>query len=365
MRSNHLIAWTVSIAALLAASTSLQAQDRKPFWAGFLPSNDQVVVADEKGTLLLMSVPDLQVVREFVGMPDEDLERAALSPDGRWLAAHYGRDDLWVFDVGTGEVAHQLTHRDLRAGRITFAADQIVALARGRVFRWNLASGAFIGEVARFSGDFPTLSATGTRLATISSRNELRLYDFATMEELERIRLERLDELEEFRDGYDWSRKALAFTTDDQVLVELEFTEERELGARGFGQMMRTEGVARVLLMSATDASPIDVRGGAVVPGTTVRFVDEYRTLVVATNALGLRDNGSDFTMLWETVDPGRNRVVKAGTLSADGKWAVVLTRDGHIELWDAENIEERSRRVFGLSVDWRQPTPVTSVPMP
>lgn len=131
MRSNRLIAWTVPIAALLAASTSLQAQDRKPFWAGFLPSNDQVVVADEKGTLLLMSVPDLQVVREFVGMPDEDIERAALSPDGQWLAAHYGRDDLWVFDVGTGEVAHQLTHRDLRAGRITFAAGQIIALARG------------------------------------------------------------------------------------------------------------------------------------------------------------------------------------------------------------------------------------------
>ena len=364
MRSNHSHAWTVSVAALLAASTSLHAQDRKPFWAGFLPSSDQVVVADKKGALLLMSVPDLQVVREFVGMPDEDLKRAALSPDGQWLAAHYGRDNLWVFDVGTGEVAHQLTHKDLREGRITFAAGQIVALARGRVFRWDLASGAFIGEVTRFSGDFPTLSPTGSRLATISSRNELRLYDFATMEELERIRLERLDELEEFRDGYDWSRKALAFTADDRVLVQLEFTEERDLSAGISGMMRSMEGWGRVLLMSATDASLIDVRGGAILPGSTVRFVDEYRTLYVASNALGLRDTGSGFTFLWETVDAGRNRVVEEGTVSADGKWAVVLTRDGHIELWDAENIEERSKRVLGMPVDWRQPTLITSVLM-
>jgi WD40 repeat protein len=95
---------TVAILLFLCAWPGVPAvsDDSLTFLVAFT-ADGRLVVASHHDGIKVLSVPDLKEVRSFPMEAGRRLKSAAVSPNGRWLAADDGAGDLRIWDLQSGE----------------------------------------------------------------------------------------------------------------------------------------------------------------------------------------------------------------------------------------------------------------------
>lgn len=131
------------------------ASAERPFFVELLERGEGVVLAWEQGPIRLLSVPDLQAVREFRGTRSGTLEGVAVAGNGRWLAVGYRDEGLEVRELATGEVRFTIPLAS-RVGERRYLFhprdDRLFIFRQGRLEQWDASRGELTGTLRGILG---------------------------------------------------------------------------------------------------------------------------------------------------------------------------------------------------------------------
>jgi len=361
------------LTGLLAGVSALPAQaNQKPFDIHILPDNKRFVAAGEDGALALLTIPDLTVERRFSGEAAK-LKSVAVSPDGKLLAAHYDKAKLWIFDVETGAAKFQIGGPDLKPGPMMFTPDgRLLVLSNSNVLtQFDAATGAQIGTPMRVWGGMAALSPDGKYLVGLGGNEEVHMYDIVANQRTSFISWRSAPGLEQFKSGWRAETVFLGFRADGRISLGLFF--QRVAAAVGDTGSMQGRVVSFKLSTSLdkirVESTPkLEVSIKPLVSLTSSRVYPDGRVLALASGSMRfLNVDAVDDKAAWETVDPGKTRMLDGGDVSADGVWVVACSkRSGEIEVWDTRTIEKRDKKMFGRTIlSWNQPKLVKLAAMP
>ncbi len=274
----------------------------------------------------------------------DDTWSAAFSPDMSLIAMGGRNSTVYVSDVATGEVLHELACREgdgvwAAVQSIAFSPDSsLLACGAGDVLLFDVATGE---HLATFEEDYAAVfSPDGIGLVTAGAGNEVRLWELSTYELL------------------------VTFLTDDDCSwgIDLDFSPDRAILAA-----VSRCGTARAWPMpagfpdldEAASVHPMYVLDGHGGEGwNRVAFGPDWTTLVVG----GL--HGADL-LLWDMQQAGPfdtpesesvriltlygetsgvenfYGVVVGAAYSPDGSTAAIATSFGDVGVWDADTGEQ------------------------
>jgi WD40 repeat protein len=104
---------------------------------------------------------------------------AAFSPDQTTLACSTPDRTIYLFDVGTGIIRHQMVAGTHRIGAVAFSPDgETLATTGDTAILWNLATGQELLSLVSPEGNFGSLafSPDGRTLATTQSTGAIYLW---------------------------------------------------------------------------------------------------------------------------------------------------------------------------------------------
>jgi WD40 repeat protein len=151
--------------------------------ATFSPDGADLLTATGEGTIQVWNATSGGLLRTLAHGLD-DLQAAAYSPDGRYVAAATGRA-IGIFDARTGKRARDLSGPGSHFTSVEYSRDGalIVAASTDDVARiWDVSSGKQLLVLKGHDGEVQnaTFSADGARILTASSDATARLWDSRT-----------------------------------------------------------------------------------------------------------------------------------------------------------------------------------------
>jgi len=247
------------------------------------------------------------------------LTAAALSGDGRWLAAGSGDGTCKVFETATAKEVHRL---DGHRGAISYIAfdstgDQIVTASDDRTARvWAMTTGTALPpfdhptfvKAAQFADPHHVVTAC---VDPDGKSIQISVWDLSTRRELSRESTPLLMSPSFFEFSGKWP---IAFSRSGKLLafgLDLQTIQMRDIGARQLSKTFRTL-TSRI---SAVDLNPSG-QSVAVASGSNIQ---------IWSLASGYE----------KTLRTGYRRPVRSLTFTADGKYLVSVGEDERADMWD------------------------------
>jgi WD40 repeat protein len=255
-----------------------------------------------------------------LGRPPE-YSAVALAPDGKTLAAQFGKSDIKLWDVTSGREKLTLKGRERTVRSLAFAPDgQTLASGSegaGDLILWDISSGRAMKTIESGQIEVRSLAFArdGRTLAAGGADGTVKLWNVATGCEESRLQ------------GHSDGVLSVAFSPDGKTLAS----------ASAWGKY---GGAVQLWDMTAKPVkSRRRLRGSA-----TVAFSPDSKTL-----AMGKFNPPGDVTLF--DVATGQKRIVhntnSAGVLclaySPDGKTLAIANADRTVKLWEPESGRERS----------------------
>ena len=275
------------------------------FGAAISPDGRTVAAGCHDEAVYLFDV-DSAAMRVLHGNGDQVLD-VAYSPDGKSLATASYNGEVKIWDVGAGAPIATLRGHTKRAACVVFSPDgRLVASGGedGHVRAWEVHTGTSAADLAGHDGrvDDVAFSPDGKTLASASSDGSVRIWDIEGQA------------LEATLQGHEGSVRAVAFAPDGKTLAS---------GASD--RAVRLWDVAR--------AEPLRVLHGHEEAISSLRFAPDGRLLV---------SGAEDGTIRWWDVASGKTRrrleahrgKVSAVALSPDGEWVASVSYDHTVALW-------------------------------
>jgi WD40 repeat protein len=183
---------------LPARADSANAASDMSYFAGTLAQtqdgNTLVIASGENG---MVTGYDRQGKELFSFLYDASVYAIAISPDGRYLAVGGFKNSIAIFDLGTRQMAIELSNDHEYISNLTFSPDGkklVVSYERpGNIIQtWDTATwqvaGSFSHTTDRFDYHDITFSPDGTELVLATTEDiEIQILDFATMQIIREI----------------------------------------------------------------------------------------------------------------------------------------------------------------------------------
>lgn len=311
----------------------------------FSPDGQNIVSASDDKTIRVwdwQSGVTLRTIRGFMGDgPDGKVYAIAISPDGGTIAAggHFGPGlgeqppygDVRLFDMATGRLMAVLPGAEYEIYDLAFSPDgqQLAAGGSdGMVYLWRRDEAEAAGwkperklDADSWHIDKIAFAANGTRLATATTDNGIRLWDLGTGEEIALP-----EQAESLRDT---PVMALAVSQDGTLFATGSADGQVHVWQASDGALLRAMPAQEYLVGSLTFAS----QGKRLVASCGYRCADRNRTDVwsLETGEAVLTYSGHDGTVFASTANANGSLVATAGG-----------TRHS-IHLWDAETGEQKA----------------------
>jgi WD40 repeat protein len=214
----------------LCAGLSAPAQSADPpvtFHIAFTGDSSRLVVASHVGGIRVLSVPDLKEVRSFALAVGRPLRSAAVSPNGRWLAAD-DDGDLMVWNLETGEqrpsvpITHH--HRYIHPVYVFGPDDDTLFVYEDILHVWDVKQGRDLGVVSGIGAELMTVSPDGRSLVVLGGCDAGRISGTLCVYAIDRKNIVVATKwMESFKDSgkqyASWYPQDLVYTKDGRILL--------------------------------------------------------------------------------------------------------------------------------------------------
>ncbi len=266
---------------------------------------------DPAGTLLaihennFLKLVEVDSGKERFETPLEGLiTDAAISADGKTVAAAVGDRGIVLLEATTGKVLRRLEGPNLIAGNLAFAPDGKFLLSGSMPVLWDLTAGKVVGQIKDYlNGRCAVFSPDGQRVA-VGGHDDVLLAEVPSGKELRRLPA--------------WMATSLAFTANGGTLL-----------VGGWDGAVSQWDVTTGRLLEAS-ASPF--------PGIhRLSFLDERRLLIQAQTFESWDWRAGKVLQRFPEVDVGPDSLPD---VSNDGRWLAYPVGKGEITLVDARGTE-------------------------
>jgi len=283
----------------------------------------------------------------FSLIPNQEINAAVLSPDGRW-AATAGNKEVLLWDAATGRKLREWVWSDFGVHALAFSADGRWLLAGGGdgARLWETATGALVRQ---FDSSFlmpvwaVALAPNGELVATggssIMDGREICLWQIATGEKLRCLDVSSVSGDKTFGKLGEWGVPELVFSPDSRSL------------AVGHGKDLTGYAATSVKLFDvATGESLQTLHHGS--PISFVGFSADGRLLLAG---------GEDGKAYFWNVETGQEQRRLEGHSAAvtgiaqapDGRWVATAGKDGITRFWDVASGRELCRLIAFADGNW------------